>query len=80
MGERHFDTILNRLERKFGVHAELTRPRVAYRETIKGKAEGQGKHKKQIRRPGPVRRLLGPAGAPRRAVRATSSSTTSSAG
>jgi len=47
MGERHFDTILNRLERKFGVHAELTRPRVAYRETIKGKAEGQGKHKKQ---------------------------------
>ncbi|MBA3345895.1 MAG: elongation factor G [Gemmatimonadales bacterium] len=47
MGERHFDTILHRLERKFGVHAELARPRVAYRETIKGKAEGQGKHKKQ---------------------------------
>jgi elongation factor G len=47
MGERHFDTILSRLERKFGVHAELVRPRVAYRETIKGKAEGQGKHKKQ---------------------------------
>src|ERR671925_588628 len=47
MGERHFDTILNRLERKFGVHAELTRPKVAYRETLKGKAEGQGKHKKQ---------------------------------
>jgi elongation factor G len=47
MGERHFDTILNRLQRKFGVHAELVRPRVAYRETIKGKAEGQGKHKKQ---------------------------------
>ena len=47
MGERHFDTILHRLERKFGVHAELTRPKVAYRETIKGKAEGQGKHKKQ---------------------------------
>ncbi|HUF36257.1 MAG TPA: elongation factor G [Gemmatimonadales bacterium] len=47
MGERHFDTILHRLERKFGVHAELVRPRVAYRETIKGKAEGQGKHKKQ---------------------------------
>jgi elongation factor G len=47
MGERHFETILNRLERKFGVHAELVRPRVAYRETIKAKAEGQGKHKKQ---------------------------------
>ncbi len=47
MGERHFDTILTRLERKFGVHAELVRPKVAYRETLKGKAEGQGKHKKQ---------------------------------
>jgi elongation factor G len=47
MGERHFDTILGRLERKFGVHAELTRPRIAYRETLKGKGEGQGKHKKQ---------------------------------
>jgi elongation factor G len=47
MGERHLDTILYRLERKFGVHAELVRPRVAYRETIKGRAEGQGKHKKQ---------------------------------
>ena len=47
MGERHFETILGRLARKYGVHAELARPRVAYRETIKGKAEGQGKHKKQ---------------------------------
>jgi elongation factor G len=47
MGERHFDIILGRLEKKFGVHAELVRPRVAYRETLRGKAEGQGKHKKQ---------------------------------
>jgi elongation factor G len=47
MGERHFEIILGRLTRKFGVHAELARPRIAYRETIKGKAEGQGKHKKQ---------------------------------
>ena len=47
MGERHFETLLGRLARKFGVHAELVRPRVAYRETIKGKGEGQGKHKKQ---------------------------------
>jgi elongation factor G len=29
------------------VHAELVRPRVAYRETLRAKAEGQGKHKKQ---------------------------------
>jgi elongation factor G len=47
MGERHFEILLGRLVRKFGVHAELVRPKVAYRETIKGKAEGQGKHKKQ---------------------------------
>ncbi len=47
MGERHLETILGRLQRKFGVHAELARPKVAYRETIKAKGEGQGKHKKQ---------------------------------
>jgi elongation factor G len=47
LGEKHFEIILGRLQRKYGVHAELVRPRVAYRETIKGKAEGQGKHKKQ---------------------------------
>ncbi len=47
LGERHFEIILGRLARKYGVHAELSRPRVAYRETIKGVAEGQGKHKKQ---------------------------------
>ncbi|HEV8357085.1 MAG TPA: elongation factor G [Gemmatimonadales bacterium] len=47
MGERHFEILLGRLQRKYGVHAELARPRVAYRETFKGLAEGQGKHKKQ---------------------------------
>ena len=47
LGERHFEIILGRLQKKYGVHAELARPRVAYRETIKGMAEGQGKHKKQ---------------------------------
>ncbi len=47
MGERHFEIILDRLKRRYGVEAELTRPRIAYRETIRGSAEGQGKHKKQ---------------------------------
>ncbi len=47
MGERHFEILLGRLARKYGVHAELTRPKVPYRETFKGIAEGQGKHKKQ---------------------------------
>lgn len=46
-GERHLEVVVKRLERKFGVHAELGKPKVAYRETFKGKGEGQGKHKKQ---------------------------------
>ncbi len=46
-GERHLEVIISRLERKFGVRAELVKPKVAYRETFKGTAEGQGKHKKQ---------------------------------
>jgi len=39
--------VVGRLARKFGVHALITKPKVAYRETLKGKGEGQGKHKKQ---------------------------------
>ena len=46
-GERHLEVIVGRLKRKFGVSAELARPRVAYRETFRGSGEGQGKHKKQ---------------------------------
>jgi elongation factor G len=47
LGERHLEIIVGRLARKFGVHAQITKPKVAYRETFKGRAEGQGKHKKQ---------------------------------
>ncbi|HXQ29905.1 MAG TPA: elongation factor G [Gemmatimonadales bacterium] len=47
LGERHLEIIVGRLARKFGVHAQITKPRIAYRETFKGRAEGQGKHKKQ---------------------------------
>jgi len=47
LGERHLEVILGRLTRKFGVHAATAKPRIPYRETIRGKAEGQGKHKKQ---------------------------------
>jgi elongation factor G len=46
-GERHLEVTMAKLKRKFGVTAELTRPRIAYRETIKAKADGQGRHKKQ---------------------------------
>jgi elongation factor G len=47
LGERHLDISLAKLKRKFGVAAELTRPKIAYRETFKAKGEGQGRHKKQ---------------------------------
>jgi elongation factor G len=47
MGERHLEVIQSKLKRKFGVTAELRRPRIAYRETIRLRAEGQGRHKKQ---------------------------------
>lgn len=47
MGERHLDVAMAALRRKFGVNAELAKPRIAYRETITARAEGQGRHKKQ---------------------------------
>jgi len=47
LGERHLEVVLGRLARKFGVHATQAKPKIPYRETIKGKGEGQGRHKKQ---------------------------------
>lgn len=47
MGERHLELQLARLRRKFGVAAELTRPTIAYRETITAPEKAQGRHKKQ---------------------------------
>ncbi len=47
VGERHVEIAMSRLKRKFGVSVELSRPKVAYRETILGRGEGQGRHKKQ---------------------------------
>jgi elongation factor G len=47
LGERHLEVNTAKLKRKFGVTAELSKPKIAYRETIRGKGEGQGRHKKQ---------------------------------
>jgi elongation factor G len=47
MGERHLEVVMSRLKRKFGVQAELTRPKIPFRETLTAKGEGQGRHKKQ---------------------------------
>ncbi len=47
MGDLQLDILLKRMQRKFKVEAETRVPKVAFRETIKGMCELQGKHKKQ---------------------------------
>ncbi|MGL5694735.1 MAG: elongation factor G [Peptostreptococcaceae bacterium] len=46
-GELHINTVKNKIKDKFGVDVELDDLKVPYRETIKGFADVQGKHKKQ---------------------------------
>lgn len=46
-GELHINVITSKLKNKFGVDVELKDPTVPYRETIKGKSDVQGKHRKQ---------------------------------
>jgi elongation factor G len=47
MGELHLEIIVDRLLREFGVQASVGRPQVAYRETIRRKAEAEGKYIRQ---------------------------------
>jgi elongation factor G len=47
MGQMHIEVVAERLQNKFGVQVELKTPKVPYMETIRGKAKGQGKYKKQ---------------------------------
>lgn len=47
MGDVHLDHIMNKMERKYGIKAVLQDVYIPYRETIKGKATAEGKHKKQ---------------------------------
>ncbi len=46
-GELHIAIVKNKLKEKFGVDIDLEDIKVAYRETIKGSSDAQGKHKKQ---------------------------------
>ena len=46
-GNIQLEVLKEKLNNTFGVEIELEPPRIAFRETIKGKAEVQGKHKKQ---------------------------------
>ncbi len=47
MGELHLDIIVERMKREFGVEATVGKPQVAYKETIKGSAEAEGKYIRQ---------------------------------
>ncbi len=47
MGQTHLDVAIEKMQRKFGVSVEVKTPKVAYKETIRGTAKGQGKYKKQ---------------------------------
>jgi len=47
VGQVHLEVVGARIKRKFGVEMGLTIPKIPYKETIKGKATVQGKHKKQ---------------------------------
>jgi len=47
MGELHLEIIIDRMKREFKVEANIGKPQVAYRETIKGVAEAEGKYIRQ---------------------------------
>ncbi|MBU0897820.1 elongation factor G, partial [Patescibacteria group bacterium] len=47
MGELHLDIIVDRMRREFNVEANVGKPQVAYRETIKKAAEAEGKYIRQ---------------------------------
>jgi len=47
MGELHLDIIVDRMKREFKVEANIGKPQVSYRETIKNTAEAEGKYIKQ---------------------------------
>ncbi len=46
-GQQHVEVIVSRLKKRYGVEVELHAPKIPYRETIRGRADVQGRHKKQ---------------------------------
>jgi len=47
MGSMQLEVMVNRIKSRFGVNVELKTPKIPYKETVKGKAEVQGKYKRQ---------------------------------
>jgi elongation factor G len=46
-GQQHVEIVVSRLKRRYGVEVQLHAPKIPYRETIRGTANVQGRHKKQ---------------------------------
>ena len=46
-GQQHVEVIVSRLRKRYNVDVNLKAPKIPYRETIRGKADVQGRHKKQ---------------------------------
>ncbi len=46
-GQQHLEIVVSRLKRRYAVEVELKSPKIPYRETIRGTASVQGRHKKQ---------------------------------
>jgi elongation factor G len=47
MGQLHIEVVVGKLRKRYKVEVNLKKPKIPYRETIKGSAEGHGRHKKQ---------------------------------
>jgi elongation factor G len=46
-GQQHVEIVVSRLKKRYGVEVALKAPKIPYRETIRGFADVQGRHKKQ---------------------------------
>jgi elongation factor G len=46
-GQQHVEIVVSRMKKRYGVDVTLKAPKIPYRETVRGKADVQGRHKKQ---------------------------------
>jgi elongation factor G len=46
-GQPHIETLVSKLRKRYHTEVNLKAPRVPYRETVRGRADAQGRHKKQ---------------------------------
>ncbi len=79
MGELHLEIIVDRMKREFSVEANVGKPQVAYRETIRKAVKQEGKFVTPVRRSRPVRPCRARDGAAANAARVSSSRMRSSA-